>query len=98
MVACGEGHHLEQRGVMADGGVREVLPGEVILKDFVVLYEVSPRPHVNIRAFPPLLQHAPRYHLSFQGLDEFLISHLIQLEIQTPNSIILSEKDLEGSD
>lgn len=84
-MACRERFHLRQWVVVADGGDQEMLPGEVALKGFAaltcMLYEVSSRPHVNSRAFSPLLKHPPRNHLSSQGLDKFLRSCLIQLEI-----------------
>lgn len=75
LVACRERFHLRQWVVVADGGDQEILPGEVALKGFAaltcMLYEVSSRPHVNTRAFSPLLKHPPRHHLSSQGLDSF---------------------------
>lgn len=66
-VACRERFHLRQWVVVADGD-RAMLPGEVALKGFAaptcMLYEVSSRPHVNTKAFSPLLKHPPRHHLS----------------------------------
>lgn len=89
-MACGERLLLRQWVVVADGGDQQMLPVEIILKGSLR----SPRPHVNIRAFSPLLKYPPRHHLSFQGLDKFLISCLTQLDVQTPISITFSEKDL----
>lgn len=65
-----EKHHLGQQEVVADGGDQEMLPGEAVLKSFTartcMLYDVvSPRLHVNIRAFSMQLKHSSIHHLAF---------------------------------